>query len=307
MLDTAISAVRIILIVYIAFGLLVYLRQGHFVFVPSKSVSNTPAYLKIPFQEVTLRTTDNESIAAWFIPCDSTSEFTGGKGAENAPTVLFCHGNAGNIGDRLESIATFHGMGLNVLIFDYHGYGNSTGKPTEKNTYRGGEAAWNYLVGEKRVSPGRIILFGRSLGGGIASWLAEKHNPAILIMESTFSSAPDMAAQMFPFLPSRLVCQFKYDTRARMRHITCPLIVSHSKEDKTIPFSQAERIFEAANEPKTFIELHGPHNAGGIDVEPDFRKTTRDYIRTYIIDAKPRASNGSSNSLSADSEIIREN
>ena len=176
--------------------------------------------------------------------------------------VLFCHGNAGNMSHRLESIRVFHRLGLSTLIFDYRGYGQSEGKPTEQGTYLDAEAAWRYLVQRQEVDPAEVFVFGRSLGGAIAAWLARGHTPKALIMESTFTSVPDIAAHLYPYLPVRLLSRFHYNAVDYVRQVNCPVLIVHSRDDEMIPFSHGRRLFETANEPKEFLEIRGSHNEG---------------------------------------------
>lgn len=267
--------------VYVLVGLLLYFRQGAYIYLPARTLRQTPAAIGLAYEDIRLKTEDGATIAAWFIPADTESN------AENRPVVLFCHGNAGNIGDRLNTIRTFVSLGLDVLIFDYHGYGESEGKPGENETYLAALAAWEHLTLTRGVPPNRIVVFGRSLGGGVASWLARRCDPGLLVLESAFESVPAMARKIYPIYPVRLLSRFSYDTLARMEHIRCPVIVAHSRDDEMIPFEQGRRIFEAANEPKTFIELQGSHNAGGIDITPGYRALFREWVDTHIALGEP--------------------
>jgi fermentation-respiration switch protein FrsA (DUF1100 family) len=225
------------------------------------------------FEGVELRTEDGETIAAWFVPA---------PGGLPRGTVLFCHGNAGNIGDRIGSIATFHNLKMDVLIFDYRGYGQSTGKPSEKGTYRDAMAAWSYLTEERGLRPGQIAVFGRSLGGGVASWLAARTQPGALVLESAFTSAGDMATKMFPLLPGKLVCRFRYDSLAQLKEIRAPVLIAHSRDDTMIPIKYGRRLFEAAREPKRFVEMAGDHNAGGLDVDPEYQRVFREFMDQHL-------------------------
>ena len=177
-------------------------------------------------------------------------------------TVLFFHGNAGNISHRLDSIVIFHRLGLNVFIIDYRGYGQSEGKITEKGTYRDAEAAWNYLNHTQGISGKQIIIFGRSLGASIAGWLANKHTPAALIIESGFTSVAAMGQRFYPFLPVRWLTRFKYDTKQYVKNVSCPVLVAHSIDDEIIPYEEGREIFQAAPGPKQFLEMQGGHNDG---------------------------------------------
>ena len=197
-------------------------------------------------------------------------------------TVLFCHGNGGNLSDRLDTIVVFHHWRMNVFIFDYRGYGNSTGQPTEEGTYLDARAAWDYLTGARGIPADRIALYGRSLGAAVASHLAVDVHPPVLIMESTFTSAAEMAAVMFPWLPGRLVCRFRYDNMARIGRVRCPVLIAHGKGDRMIPYAQGRRLYEAASRPKTFVELGGDHNSGGLGIEPAYQREAKAFLLRHL-------------------------
>jgi fermentation-respiration switch protein FrsA (DUF1100 family) len=245
------TILAIILILYLGLALLLFLFQHSLIYFPTRAVTATPAAIGLAYDEVRFHAEDGIELAGWFVPAPNA-----------ATTLLFFHGNAGNISHRLASIELFHRLGLNVFIFDYRGYGQSQGSPTETGTYRDAAAAWRYLVEDKQIPPGRIIFFGRSLGGSVAAWLAERQPPQALILESTFTSIPDMAARQFPFLPVRLLARARYDTLARIPNITAPVLIIHSPADEIIPYSHSRRLFEAARQPKAFLELTGSHNEG---------------------------------------------
>jgi fermentation-respiration switch protein FrsA (DUF1100 family) len=245
-------------LIYVALGVALYLFQGSMVFLanlPGRALEATPADIGLKYEDVRFDTADGERLHGWYVP------------AVNARGVLlFFHGNAGNISHRLESIMIFNRLGLDVLIVDYRGYGQSTGKPTESGTYRDAQAAWNYLLGERRASPGRIVIFGRSLGGAVGAWLAAglpvEQRPAAVIIESSFTSGADMARRLYPIFPARLLTRLKYTVAEYAARLPCPVLVVHSRDDEIIPFAMGQAIYAAAPQPKDFIELRGDHNAG---------------------------------------------
>jgi len=225
--------------------------QDKYVFYPEKKVEKTPKAEGSKFEEVTLKTSDGVKIVGWWVP------------TENArATVIFCHGNAGNISHRLETLKMLRKLRLNTFIFDYRGYGKSEGKPSEKGTYRDAEAAWDYVTKTRKIAPERVILHGRSLGGAIAAHLASTHKPRALILESTFTSVGDMAGEVSSLLPVAAVGGPKYATLKLMPKIHVPVLVVHSPDDRTIPFAHGERLYKAANKPKTFLRIRGDHNDG---------------------------------------------
>jgi len=164
----------------------------------------------------------------------------------------------------LDSIAIFHRLGLDVFIFDYRGYGESEGKPTEYGTYQDAEAAWQYLIEERKVNPRRVVVFGRSIGGALAAWLAQHHKPGALILESTFTSLRDAAATIYHFPPVRWFVRFGYNTAEHLAEVNCAVLVVHSRDDEIMSFHHGQRLFELAGEPKMFLEITGTHNEGFI-------------------------------------------
>jgi fermentation-respiration switch protein FrsA (DUF1100 family) len=250
------SLLAALALAYAAVVALVYFFQSHLVYFPhiGRAIAATPKAYGLPFEAVTIATADGERIAGWWVPV-----------AQPGGTVLVFHGNAGNISHRLDYLAMFNGLGHAVLIVDYRGYGESTGTPSEEGTYRDAEAAWRWLTQVRGTAPGDIVVFGESLGGAVAAWLAARvPPPRAVVLASTFTSVPDLGAQVYPFLPVRLISRFGYDTIGAVRAIKAPLLIAHSREDDIIPYSHGRALFEAAAGPRQFLELAGGHNDGFI-------------------------------------------
>ncbi len=266
---------------YVALGAFVFFMQPGMIYypdIPTRNIQYTPASIGLDFQSVNFVTDDKVKLHAWYIPSDNPRA-----------TVLFCHGNAGNISHRLDSIQIFNRLGLNVFIFDYRGYGQSEGKMTEKGSYLDAEAAWKYLTYNKNILPGNIIIFGRSLGGAIASWLASHHEPAALIIESSFSSVNSMGKHFYPFLPVSLISRFSYNTAEYVKNVSSPVLIIHGPNDEIIPYSEGQKLFASASEPKRFFDLRGGHNDG-------FIATGSKYVRAldgFISDHLPLKTHGS--------------
>ncbi|MFC1976070.1 alpha/beta hydrolase [Chloroflexota bacterium] len=245
------SIIGFAIILYIGLVTSLFIFQDRLIYFPIRNITATPADIGLPYEPVWLETADGVRLSGWFVPAEKA------RGV-----VLFFHGNAGNISHRLDSIKTFHRLGLSVFIIDYRGYGQSEGKISEQGTYLDAEAAWHYLVEERQIPPGEIILFGRSLGGAVATWLAQKYTPGMLIVESTFTSVPNVAAKHYPFFPVRLLARIKYNTLEHLPQIDCPILVVHSPDDEIIPYSHGQELFGTAQEPKHFLKLKGGHNEG---------------------------------------------
>lgn len=251
----------------------VYARQGRMLYVPSREMEATPLTVGLPYQELTVQTKDGVNISAWYIPS-----------ANARGVVLFCHGNAGNMSHRLDSIRIFHTLGLNVLIFDYRGYGKSEGSPDEEGTYRDAEAAWDYLVNVTGVKPEKIVLFGRSLGSAIAAETALRRQGGALIMESGFTSVPDLGKKLFPHLPVRLISRYRYATINKVGRIKIPKLFIHSPEDEIIPYDQGLKLFEKASEPKEFLAIAGGHNEGFLLSGEVYRDGLRSFLARHLSD-----------------------
>lgn len=237
---------------YAGLALYLYAFQARYVYypdLPTRQVTATPADIGLAFEAVRIETPDGETLAGWFVPASKA------RG-----TLLYLHGNGGNIGHRLDRIEVFHRLGLNVFIIDYRGYGTSTGRPGEEGTYRDALAAWTYLTQRKRLTPERIVLFGESLGGSIAAWLAARHAPAGLVLYASFTSVPDMARALYPMFPATWLARYRYDTRTALGSVTSPVLIMHSPEDEIVPFSHAQALLASARGPKRLVALRGGHN-----------------------------------------------
>ncbi len=242
-------------IIYLLVVAGLYFLQGYMLFHPDKKISHTPAAHHWEFENLALDV-NGEKTNGWFIPL------------ENARGVLFfSHGNEGNIAEWLPFVTTFRSLGFSVLLYDYGGFGKSTGRPSEKRCYADAHAMWDWLTKVKNVPPRNILLYGQSLGGGVTANLAAEVNPGAVVLDSTFTSVPDIATPMLPFLPVRLLCSYRFDNASKMSRIHAPIMIIHSQQDTLIPFSHGQKLFELANEPKTFLEIHGGHVAGFTESE----------------------------------------
>lgn len=242
-------------IIYLVAILTVYLRQPDYIYLPSSELTTTPEQHGYDYENIELLTSDGIKLHGWFVPCEGATQ-----------VLLFFHGNRGNISDRIETIAMAQQLGLSIFLFDYRGYGLSAGSPDEQGTYLDALSAWHYLI-ERGYTPKNIIILGRSLGAAIASWLASQHTPGALIIESTFTSVPDIAAEHFPYLPVRWISRYQYNVRQNLQAVYCPVMVIHSPHDEVIPFAHGEALFKAIinSSDKQFLEICGNHYAGYLD------------------------------------------
>jgi fermentation-respiration switch protein FrsA (DUF1100 family) len=248
-----VNLLLMVAIAYAAVLLLVYLFQPRLVYFPQveREFTATPRAAGLDYEDVALQTADGVQLHAWWVPA-----------RDARGTVLLMHGNAGNISHRLDYVTMFNRLGYAILLFDYRGYGKSGGSPGEEGTYRDAEAAWQHLTEARKLHAGDIVMLGESLGGGVATWLAAKYPPRALILASTFTSAPDLGAQVYPWLPVRLLSRIDYGNLSRIRGIDAPVLIAHSRGDDIIPFAHGEALFAAAREPKQLLVMSGGHNEG---------------------------------------------
>jgi len=259
---------------YGAFALYLFIMQPRLLYypdMPGRELEATPTAIGLAYEDVALQTADGVRLHAWFIPTQNPRA-----------TVLFCHGNAGNISHRLDSIRLLHSLGLQVLIFDYRGYGKSEGRPSEAGTYRDVDSAWHYLREVRGLPEAGIIIFGRSLGAAVAADLAIRMRPAAVILESAFTSVPDMAARFYPWLPVRLLSRYRYDNLDKVARIARPLLLVHSRQDEIIPFVHGELLFGRAREPKQFLVLTGGHNDAFLTSREAYTHGLRSFLDTHL-------------------------
>jgi fermentation-respiration switch protein FrsA (DUF1100 family) len=250
---------------------LLVLFQGRMLYFPIRELGTDPGRWGLPFEEVFFETEDGIRLHGWFLESD--------RSPSPRCTVLFFHGNAGNIAHRGDTARILHEAGAEVLLWDYRGYGRSGGRPSEAGTRRDARAAWRYLVEDRGIPPDRIVLFGRSLGAAVAARLATETSPRGLIVESGFTSVPDLARRYFPIFPVRLMARFVYDTREAIRRVRCPVLVVHSRDDETIPYSHGVALHEAAPDPKEFLEIRGSHNEGFLSSGERYVEGLRRFLR----------------------------
>lgn len=240
---------------YAGLGLLLYSQQSRLIHLPGihgRALTATPADIGLDWENVRLTTEDDVTLHGWYLPAPAEPHFT----------LLFFHGNASNISHRLETLATFHEIGVATLIIDYRGFGQSEGQPSEEGLYRDAEAAWRYLVEERDIAPRAIIASGRSLGAAVAAHLAVHRPVGGLVLESAFTSIPDIAAERYPMFPVRWLVRVEYPTRSLVERVEVPVLVVHSTEDDLIPYRHGQAIYGAAPSPKQFLALRGGHNDG---------------------------------------------
>jgi fermentation-respiration switch protein FrsA (DUF1100 family) len=211
-------------------------------------------------EDVQLTTADGVRLHGWY--CTPRIGRAGGalEAVETRATLLYLHGNGGNISHRYDFINELVRLPVNVFIIDYRGYGKSEGSPSEEGLYTDARAAWDYLTTTRGTPAARVVVFGKSLGGAVAIDLATKVEACGLVVQSSFTSVADMAAEVMPFVP-RFLIRTKMDSLSKIANVSSPKLFIHSQADEIVPYRLGRRLFDAARAPKQFYEVKGaPHN-----------------------------------------------
>lgn len=256
-----VALVAFSLLSVVGLNLVLYVRQPDFTFYPTRELVSSPKEVGLEFEDVTLTSANGNRIHGWYVPGKVTSK-----------ALLFFHGNGGNISHRNDSLLIFNRLGFSVLIIDYQGYGKSEGTVGETRMYEDGRSAYRYLVEQRGYRERDIVVFGRSLGGAVAARIASENRPAGVVLESTFSSAADMAGQLFPLLSRVMIRRYSFDTATYAKRIHSPVLILHSRADEVIPFELGEKVYAAANKPKIFAEMEGDHNHAFIQSQPAYQQ-----------------------------------
>lgn len=251
---------------YVALIGLLYLLQEKLIYHPSSRMAEDPSSQGLYWEDVYFETSDGYALNGWYIPHDNSKHI-----------VIFSHGNAGNISNRVYFLNLMHQAGISVFIYDYRGYGLSEGTPNEKGLYKDLQAARSYLINNKGYKPSQIVLFGRSLGGPVSAYVAGEKEVGGVVLESTFTSAPDLATEIYPFVPPGLA-RMNFSTLEYLNRINVPVLVMHSRNDEIIGYHHGEKLYEAANDPRRFEELHGGHNNNFIDSGETYFNAWKEFL-----------------------------
>ena len=252
--------------VLLAVGYVKYLETTN-IFFPVKGIEYSPDTINLNFEDVYIETQDKLKINGWFI-----------SNGEAKYTVLFLHGNAGNIGDRLDKIKLLYEAKANIFIIDFRGYGMSQGKPSEKGCYLDSQAAYQYLVNARKITPENIILYGESLGGAAAVDLASRVKVRGLILEGVFTKISDMVKITYPFIPSFLI-SVKFDSLAKIKNVEAAKLFIHSRDDGIVPLALAKKLYAETPGPKKFCEITGDHNNAFLDSKDSYSSAIEEFIR----------------------------
>ncbi len=233
-------------IVYVAVAVLLMLLEDRLVYLARPASAGWVKPGKLQVDDVQFTSADGTKLHGWWVPVE------GGEGA-----ILFCHGQGGNLSSRVELLQRLKRLNKPILIFDYPGFGHSEGEPTEAGCYAAGDAAYDWLVQEKKIPPSRIVLLGKSLGGAIATDIASRRPHRALVLVMTFTTIADAGQHRFFFLPTSLLMHNRFDNLSKIAHCPGPVFLAHGTEDRTIPIGQSETLYEAAPSPKRFVPMKG--------------------------------------------------
>ncbi len=252
--------VRLIAVCYVSVCLFMYLMQSQFIFFPTKDLIDNPANAGLKHTDVNFKASDGVKLHGWAIYAENPIGW-----------LIYCHGNGGNISFCLYPIEAYvKSSNLNVFVFDYRGFGKSEGSPSEKGIYLDAQAAYDYVVNNEKADPKKTIILGWSLGGGVACELAHKNQCAALVLESTFTSLPDLAQKIYWYLPARYLARYKFDNKSKISDIKVPKLFSHGVMDRVIPYELGKELYESSAEPKEFVDIPGDHNESDRMNWPDY-------------------------------------
>ena len=260
-----------LIVIYIFICILAFFLQARLMYFPMKHIFELPSDYGIKYEDIKIKTKDNILLHSWWIPHE-----------QNRGVVLVCHGNGGNVSHRLHLVNAFQSLGFSTFLFDYRGYGHSKGKPSEKGTYLDAEAAYNFLINNKQVDPKKIVVYGESLGSAVAIELATRKEIGAIILEGSFTSVPDVAAESYFFLPVRWFIRYQYNSLAKINTLSIPILFIHSPEDDIISFKHGKKLFDAYNGEKEFLNTSGGHNDGGFVNDEKYLSVVQNFLNNNI-------------------------
>ncbi|TET92887.1 MAG: alpha/beta hydrolase [Desulfobacteraceae bacterium] len=270
------SGISLVLVILLAVGCFCFFYpqvENFFIFYPQASFDAVPSDWRLSCEDVYFDTEDKKKLHGWYFPL---------KG--NAPLLLFCHGNAGNISHRLENVKLLLDQQLQVFIFDYRGYGKSGGKPSEKGLYLDGLAAYDFIVNRKGISPHKIVPFGRSLGASVAIEIFLRREVKSLILESAFTSTKGMAKTLFPFMLFSPLLPAHYNNLKKITRVNVPKLIIHGEDDEIVPFSMGQKLYQTAKAPKYFCPIKGAgHNDTYVVGGNEYFETLATFVRDSSI------------------------
>jgi fermentation-respiration switch protein FrsA (DUF1100 family) len=243
--------------------LLLWVGQRRLMYFPLGSVPPIKALGLHDVEPVAFDTADGLRLSGWFFALDAASPVS--RAVDQRRAVIVFNGNAGNRAHRVSIATALRDMGLEVLLFDYRGYGDNPGSPTEQGLAMDARAAREFVINQRHIDPRNVIYFGESLGTGVAVTLASEHPPAALVLRSPYTSMVDVARYHYSWLPVGFLLRDRYDSVARIPGVKTRLLIIAGDRDSVVPAEFSRRLYEAASQPKTFVSVPGAdHNDEGL-------------------------------------------
>tara|TARA_A100001011_G_scaffold407_1_gene523 strand:- start:1884 stop:2684 length:801 start_codon:yes stop_codon:yes gene_type:complete len=227
-----------LILAYVIVIIFVYLYQRNLLYHPSEN-NYQDAKIQFNYEEIFIKVDEKIKLKSWIIKKDFIK----------FKTLVIFHGNAGHLSNRIYKINELNKLDINILLISWRGFSGNKGSPTEKNLYQDAESAIKWL-NEQKIDNKKIILYGESLGSGVAIEMAKKNNFNSIILESPFTSIENSAKIYYPYLPVRLLLKDKYDSISKIKMVNTPILIMHGKMDDIVPFSMGKELFEKANNPK---------------------------------------------------------
>jgi hypothetical protein len=249
-----------------------FLLQSRLIFFPEigREDATTPRDAGFAYEELRLATADGETLHAWYVPAP-----------EARGVALLFQGNAGSIAQRVAWLPLLAALRLDALLVEYRGYGRSSGTPSEAGLRHDADAAWRHLTEVRGRRPEQVVVFGESLGGAVAAGLAARQRPGALVLMASFTSLADLGAELYPWLPVRPLLRFRFDTRAALAQVRCPVFIAHSRDDEIVPFLHAEALHAVAPQPKALLAMRGGHNEGVVYAEESWRQALAKFLEAH--------------------------
>jgi fermentation-respiration switch protein FrsA (DUF1100 family) len=264
--NTALSLAGLFLVAYAAATAYLYVYQDELLFPDRPTSTKTPLTAGFADFSTVQLAVGQEKSEAWFIP-----------NARERGVVLLSHGNGQTMGERLEMAKAFHELGFSIFLYEYGGYWNSTGEPSETRCYDDARAAWKYLTEDRNYTEDKILLFGESMGTAPSVELARTNAPGAIVLLSPFTSMAAIASDLYPLVPMNLLLRHRFDNVAKVPKITAPLLILHGVDDTIVPFSHGQKLYQLANNPKELVRLHGDHAAFYQDMGA-FKGAVKDFV-----------------------------
>ena len=270
------TVVLVAVALYLVLLVLLRVYESRLIYFPGaeRALTPPPPSLDLPVQRVEFTSDDGVRLVGWIMPASPGDLW-----------LLICHGNAGNLSqfDRPRHYAGLHALGLNLFAFDYRGYGESEGSPSENGLYRDAEASYRYLRERYKLPADRIVLFGHSLGSAVAIDLASRVPAAGLIVEGGFTSALDRGQELYPYIPVRWIARSRFASREKIARVTMPKLFLHARRDEVIPIAHGRALYEAAPPPKSFVELEGGHGDAFDADSATYFGSIRQFVRGQLV------------------------